>query len=162
MKRVGETESFPNHGMGLTCRVVQRNDPDVTVVKQLFPEEGSIQVHQLRVCVCPQFPIGYYWYGGNRHCVGRTPTWVEGILSSGAGQSQNDEGQDDSNDAEQSQNSKGKLISCSDPVHMAEPVGSIEDKQNDYVVFTGELENMLNDATLNVEYAEGPKDVSTE
>ena len=106
----------------------------MTVVKQFFPEEGSIQVHQLRVCVCPQFPIGYYWYGGNRHCAGRTPTWVEGVLSSGPGQSQNDEEQDDSNDAEQSQNNEGQA-DLSDPEHMAEPVGSIEDKQNDYILF---------------------------
>ena len=79
-------------------------------------------------------------------------------MSSGPGQSQNDEEQDDSNDAEQSQNNEGQA-DLSDPEHMAEPVGSIEDKQNDYILFPGELENMLNDATLNVEHAEGPKDV---
>ena len=39
---------------------VQRNDPDVSVVKQFFPEEGGIQVHQLRAYVCPQLPIGYH------------------------------------------------------------------------------------------------------
>ena len=73
--------SRPWHG---PYRIVQRRDPDVTVVKLYFPEEGSIQVHQLRVCPCPQFPIGYYWYGGNRHSTGKTPKWVERLLSEGS------------------------------------------------------------------------------
>ena len=56
--------SRPWHG---PYRVVQSTKPDVTVVKQFFPEEGTIQVHQLRVRPCPQLPIGYYWYGGKHH-----------------------------------------------------------------------------------------------
>ena len=45
---------------------------------------------------------------------------------------------------------------------MAEPIESIENEQNDYILLPGEPENILNDATLNVEHAEGAKDVSTE
>ena len=82
--------SRPWHG---PYRIVQRNDPDVTVVKQFFPEEGSIQVHQLRVCRCPQLPIGYYWYGGNRHSAGRTPRWLERMLSTESWQDEDDDGQ---------------------------------------------------------------------
>ena len=55
----------------------------MTVVKQFFPEEGTIQVHQLRVCPCPPLPIGYYWYGGRRHSSGRTPKWIHKLLSKG-------------------------------------------------------------------------------
>ena len=53
----------------------------MTVVKQFFPEEGNIQVHQLRVCSCPQLPIGYYWYNGRCHSSGKTPKWVHKLLS---------------------------------------------------------------------------------
>ena len=53
----------------------------MTVVKQFFPEEGTIQVHQLRVCPCPQLPIGYYWYGGKFHSSGKVPGWVDRLLS---------------------------------------------------------------------------------
>ena len=38
-------------------------------------------MHQLRVCPCPQLPIGYYWYGGNRHSSGKVPSWVDKLLS---------------------------------------------------------------------------------
>ena len=45
--------SRPWHG---PYRVVQSTKPDVTVVKQFFPEEGTIQVHQLRV---PSLALNY-------------------------------------------------------------------------------------------------------
>ena len=55
----------------------KRNDPDVTVVKVYFPEEGTIQVHQSRVCSCPpRLPAGFYWYGGQRKSSGRLPPWL--------------------------------------------------------------------------------------
>ena len=73
--------SRPWHG---PYRVIQCVDPDVSVVKQYFPEEGSIQVHQLRVCPCPQLPTGYYWYGGKRHSSGKVPGWVDKLLSTGS------------------------------------------------------------------------------
>ena len=44
--------SRPWHG---PYRVIRCNESDVTVVKQFFPEEGNIQVHQLRVCPCPNY-----------------------------------------------------------------------------------------------------------
>ena len=72
--------SRPWHG---PYRIIRCDDPDVTVVKQFFPDEGTIQVHQLRVCPCPQLPIGYYWYGGRRHSSGRTPKWIHKLLSKG-------------------------------------------------------------------------------
>ena len=93
----------------------------------------------------PPIP-NYYWYGSNCHSVGGTPKWVEGILSSSFIQTQNDDEQDNLSDSE----------------HMAEPIESIENEHNDYIFLPGEPENILNDATLNVEHAEGPKDVSTE
>ena len=40
-------------------RVIACNDPDVTVAKVYFPQDGPIQVHQLRVTPCPaEFPAG--------------------------------------------------------------------------------------------------------
>ena len=79
--------SHPWHG---PYRVVQCNDPDVTVVQHFFPEEGAIQVHQLRVCAFPQLPAGYYWHGGNCHSAGKTPEWVERLLTNGSSSCQNE------------------------------------------------------------------------
>ena len=72
--------SRPWHG---PYRVIQCNEPDLTVVKQFFPEQGSIQIHQLRVCPCPVLPIGFYWYGANSHSAGSVPRWVEKLTQSG-------------------------------------------------------------------------------
>ena len=72
--------SRPWHG---PYRITQRNDPDLTVTKQFFPEEGTIQIHQLRVCPCPQLPVGFYWYGGTRHSAGGVPRWVEELTQNG-------------------------------------------------------------------------------
>ena len=72
--------SRPWHG---PYRVTQRNDPDLTVTKQFFPEEGTIQIHQLRVCPCPQLPIGFYWYGGTHHSAAGVPRWVEKLTQNG-------------------------------------------------------------------------------
>lgn len=63
-------------------KVVEVRDPDVAVKKHFFPEEGTIRVHQLRACPCPQLPIGYYWYGENRHSTSIVPRWVEKLLQS--------------------------------------------------------------------------------
>ena len=77
--------SRPWHG---PYRVTQRNDPDVTVVKVHFPEEGTIQVHQSRVCPCPpRLPAGFYWYGGQRKSPGRLPPWLAKLLSQETGES---------------------------------------------------------------------------
>ena len=63
--------SRPWHG---PYRITSRDDPDVSVVKSYFPEEGAIRIHQKRVCHCPPgFPPGYYWYGANRHSEGNLP-----------------------------------------------------------------------------------------
>ena len=71
--------SRPWHG---PYRVTRRDDPDVTVVKVHFPEEGAIQVHQSRVCPCPpQLPAGFYWYGGRKKNPGRLPQWLDRLLS---------------------------------------------------------------------------------
>ena len=73
--------SRPWHG---PYRVTQISDPDITVVKVFFPDEGPIQVHQSRVCLCPeQLPAGFYWYGGNRKSAGKVPRWVGRLLSQG-------------------------------------------------------------------------------
>ena len=61
--------------------MTRRDDPDVTVVKVYFPEEGPLQVHQSRVCPCPPaLPVGFYWYGGTRKSAGRVPGWVTTLL----------------------------------------------------------------------------------
>ena len=72
--------SHPWHG---PYRVVECRDPDLVAKKQFFPEEGTIQVHQLRACPCPQLPIRFYWYGGNRISSGGVPQWVERLLQRG-------------------------------------------------------------------------------
>ena len=71
--------SRPWHG---PYRIIARSDPDVTVAKVHFPEDGTIRVHQLRVCPCPPLlPAGFYWYGGNRKSPGRVPQWLQQLLS---------------------------------------------------------------------------------
>lgn len=72
--------SRPWHG---PYRVLARNDPDLTVAKVYFPQDGQIQIHQLRVTPCPtEFPAGYYWYGKKKQSPGRPAKWVEQLLSS--------------------------------------------------------------------------------
>ena len=34
-------------------QVIERNDPDLTISKVYYPQEGSIQVHQERISFCP-------------------------------------------------------------------------------------------------------------
>ena len=71
--------------------MVSRNDPDLTVTKVYYPQEGSIQIHQERVCFCPpEFPAGYFWYGKRRHVVGRPPKWVQALLQKGTAESHGD------------------------------------------------------------------------
>lgn len=70
--------SQPWHG---PYRVVSCDDPDITVVKVYYPQEGQIRIHQSRVCPCPKgFPPGYFWYGSRRHAVGRPPKWIINLL----------------------------------------------------------------------------------
>ena len=71
--------SKPWHG---PYRVLKQSDPDVTAVPVHFPDSGSIQVHQSRVCPCPpKWPTGFYWYGGNKLSRGGVPRWLEKLLS---------------------------------------------------------------------------------
>jgi len=64
-------------------KVVSRSDPDLTVGKVYYPQEGEIQVHQTRISPCPpHFPAGYFWYGSRRHSPGRPPKWVQNLLQS--------------------------------------------------------------------------------
>ena len=66
--------SQPWHG---PYRVLSCPDPDVVVSKVYFPDDGQIQVHQLRVAPCPVgFPSGYYWYGRKKHSPGCMPKWL--------------------------------------------------------------------------------------
>ena len=70
--------SRPWHG---PYRITSVNDPDVSVTKVYFPQQATIQVHQSRVKPCPpNFPSGFYWYGGRRHKRGRPPKWVQEVL----------------------------------------------------------------------------------
>ena len=48
-----------------------------------FPQDGKIQIHQLRVTPCPtEFPAGYYWYGKKKQSPGRPAKCFEQLLSS--------------------------------------------------------------------------------
>lgn len=71
--------SRPWHG---PYRVVSWDDPDLTVVKVYFPQDGSIQVHQQRVQPCPpELASGFYWYGSRRSGPGRPPRWTRNLDS---------------------------------------------------------------------------------
>ena len=73
--------SRPWHG---PYRIMSRDDPDVSVSKVYFPQEGAIQVHQSRVCPCPsEFPAGYFWYGSKRRGPGHPPKWTEALMQRG-------------------------------------------------------------------------------
>ena len=66
--------SQPWHG---PYRILQCLDPDLVVTKVYFPDDGQIQVHQLRASPCPpHFPSGYYWYGRKKHSPGHIPKWL--------------------------------------------------------------------------------------
>ena len=70
--------SRPWHG---PYRVVERRDPDLTMVKVYAPQDGQIQVHQTRVAHCPpELPAGFFWYGTKRSSPGRPPRWVDQLL----------------------------------------------------------------------------------
>jgi hypothetical protein len=70
--------SRPWHG---PYRIVERRDPDVTVVKVYAPQDGHIQIHQDRVTPCPpELPSGFFWYGDKRSKLGRPPKWVDKLL----------------------------------------------------------------------------------
>ena len=69
--------SRPWHG---PYRVTSQQDPDVCVVKVYFPQDHGIRIHQSRVKLCPpNFPAGFYWYGGKRRGPGRPPKWVTSL-----------------------------------------------------------------------------------
>ena len=71
--------SRPWHG---PYRIVNRADPDVTVMKVYFPQHSTIQVHQTRVQPCPpDWPNGFYWYGDKRHGAGWPPKWTKSLHS---------------------------------------------------------------------------------
>ena len=70
--------SRPWHG---PYHVIEKRDPDITVVKIYAPQDGQIQVHQSRVVRCPpELPAGFYWYGSRRSSPGRPPRWVDKLL----------------------------------------------------------------------------------
>ena len=71
--------SRPWHG---PYRVVSSSETGVTAVKVYRLDESTIQVHQSRVCRCPEaFPAGFYWYGPRRSKPGRPPKWVDQLLT---------------------------------------------------------------------------------
>ena len=70
--------SRPWHG---PFRISSISDPDVLLTKVYFPQDCDIHVHQSRVKACPpQFPAGFFWYGGRRRGPGRPPRWVSEML----------------------------------------------------------------------------------
>ena len=70
--------SCPWHG---PYRVIDKHDPDITVVKVYAPQDGQIQVHQSKVVRCPpELPAGFYWYGSRCSSSGRPTKWVDKLL----------------------------------------------------------------------------------
>ena len=66
--------SHPWHG---PYGIVERKEPDVTVVKVYAPQDGQIKVHQTRVAHCPpELNAGFFWYGTKQASPGRPPKWV--------------------------------------------------------------------------------------
>ena len=73
--------SRPWHG---PYRITSNERPDVCVTKVYFSQDKEIRVHLSRVKLCPpNFPAGFYWYGGKKRGPGCPPKWVEQIMSSG-------------------------------------------------------------------------------
>ena len=74
--------------------VTSHNETNLTAVKVYFPRESPIQVHQVRVKLCPRgFPAGFYWYGAKQQGPGRPPRWV---LANSESQTQYQTGEDTS------------------------------------------------------------------
>ena len=61
--------------------MVDKRDPDITVVKVYAPKDEQVQVHQSRVVPCPhELPAGFYWYRNRCDVCGRPPRWVDRML----------------------------------------------------------------------------------
>lgn len=98
--------SRPWHG---PYRIQRCYDPDATVVKVYFPQDGGIQVHQTRIQHCPDIPVGFYWYGGKRSGPGR-PKWTSNIAEKGKAKQQKRLGQQNqSKQRKQSKQQKAEL-----------------------------------------------------
>ena len=71
--------SRPWHG---PFRVTEIKRPNVEVSNVYFPQDPRIMIHQSRVKACPcNFPGGFYWYGRRRRGLGKSPQWVEDMLT---------------------------------------------------------------------------------
>ena len=83
-----EKMSKLSHPWHRPYRVVKRSDPDLSVSKVYYLWEGTIQVHQDRICVCPpELRLNYFWNGTCIHSVGRLPRWVQNVVQKGAAES---------------------------------------------------------------------------
>ena len=52
------------------------------MTKVYFPQDKEIRVHLSRVKLCPpNFPAGFYWYGGKKRGPGHSPKWVEQMMA---------------------------------------------------------------------------------
>ena len=102
-------------------RITRRDDPDVTVVKVYFPEEGPLQIHQSRVCLSPHtLPVGFYWYGGTRKSSGRVPGWVTKLLENPQQQPQLTDEQESSHRQSDSESDAGKPVPATVDVNPTE------------------------------------------
>ena len=71
--------SQPWHG---PYRVVDVNNPDLTVSKVYFPQDGVIQIHQTRVTPCHlEFPSGSYFYGRKKCSSQDYPQWIDDLTT---------------------------------------------------------------------------------
>ena len=63
-------------------RITANEQPDICVSKVYFPEDKGIRIHLSRVKLCPpNFPAGFYWYGGKRRSPGQPPNWVAKMMA---------------------------------------------------------------------------------
>ena len=75
----GRKQSRPWYG---PFQIVTRKDPNLKVSKVYFPEDTTLLVHELRNCPCPDMlSVGFYWYGAKRRSSGRTPNWLQKMLT---------------------------------------------------------------------------------
>jgi len=79
---VDETRNYHGGKRPKPETITEVKDPDITVSKEYFPQEKSIQIHQSRVQLCPSnFPASYYWYSSKRAGPGRPPKWVDHLMT---------------------------------------------------------------------------------
>ena len=103
-------------------------DPNLTVSKLYFPEDATLQVHQLRVCPSPaMLPAGFYWYGAKCQSPRCTPNnWLRQMLTVSSG----DHGGDSAQDADCGADEPELTTSRKSATNRATPCDATESTEN--------------------------------